>query len=104
MKLNHKNRVSTPFGDFQIDVENLVDQLFGEGTPECCDKTDECSGTAWTPRISVVESETNYWSRKPRIRSRLEAVIRNQLVSNRKLLGRNLKLAPDSNRKQALLE
>lgn len=65
MKLNAKNRVSTPFGDFQVDVENLVGQLFGENsadgrTQDRYDSADECCSTAWTPRISVVESETDY--------------------------------------------
>ncbi len=53
MKLNQKNRVTTPFGDFQIDVENLVDQFFGDGT--------KCSSSkGWTPRISVSESDIEY--------------------------------------------
>ena len=60
MKLNHKNRVSTPFGDFQVDVENLVGHLFGEGSKACSTKGDECCDATWTPRVSVIESDTNY--------------------------------------------
>jgi len=53
MKLNQKNRVTTPFGDFQIDVENLVDQFFRDGS-KC--SSEKC----WTPQISVSESDTGY--------------------------------------------
>ena len=62
MKLNQKNRVSTPFGDFQIDVENLVDHFFRDRAKECSGQDQECStaAAAWTPRISVSESETEY--------------------------------------------
>ena len=60
MKLNQKNRVSTPFGDFQIDVENLVDHFFRDGNKERSSESQECSQSAWTPRVSVVESETAY--------------------------------------------
>lgn len=60
MKLNQKNRVSTPFGDFQVDVENLVDHLFRDGKKSCSSQKQECSVADWTPRVSVFESETNY--------------------------------------------
>ncbi len=55
MKLNQRNnRVATPFGDFQFDVDNLFDQVFGSrysngATPE-----------RWIPRVSVTESEQGY--------------------------------------------
>lgn len=60
MQLNQKNRISTPFGDFRIDVDNLVDHFFHDGNKDCCGKGHECSTAAWTPSVSVVESETNY--------------------------------------------
>ena len=53
MKLNQANRIATPFGDFKIDVENLVDHFFGDlpkGTQ---------TGT-WAPQISISENETTY--------------------------------------------
>lgn len=53
MKLNQANRVATPFGDFQIDMENLVDQLFGDR--QVCKQT-----KGWSPSVSVTESETTY--------------------------------------------
>ena len=53
MKSNqHCNRVKTPFGDFQIDVDNLVDHFFGDAVKK--------GPTGWTPRTSVIESETEY--------------------------------------------
>jgi HSP20 family protein len=58
MKLNQKNRVTTPFGDFQIDVENLVEQFFGDGSKSNPGKFNSEKG--WTPRISVSESDTEY--------------------------------------------
>lgn len=60
MKLNQKNRVSTPFGDFQIDVENLVDHFLRDRTPDCSGESKTCPAATWTPRVSVSESETNY--------------------------------------------
>ncbi len=60
MKLNQKNRVSTPFGDFHIDVENLVDHFLHDGKKSESSQTPSCTVAAWTPRVSVVESETGY--------------------------------------------
>lgn len=55
MNINQcNNRVSTPFGDFQIDVDNLFDQVFGDRT-----KSPETT-TDWTPRVSISESESAY--------------------------------------------
>lgn len=55
MKLNRcANRVTTPFGDFQIDVDNLFDQVFGHR-----DNTEK-PPVQWTPRVTILESETSY--------------------------------------------
>jgi HSP20 family protein len=54
MKFNQfNNRVTTPFGDFQLDVDNLFDQVFGE-------RTKTCKPADWTPRVAVNETETSY--------------------------------------------
>lgn len=54
MKINHRNnRVSTPFGDFQIDVDNIFDHVFG-------DRTQTQTASAWKPRVSVNETTTGY--------------------------------------------
>lgn len=45
------NRVKTPFGDFQIDMDNLMDHFFGET---------QRGTTSWSPRISVAESDSEY--------------------------------------------
>lgn len=55
MKLNQSNRVATPFGDFQIDMENIVDQLFGDRI-----KGTRCNSNDWSPRVSISESDTTY--------------------------------------------
>jgi HSP20 family protein len=58
MKINQcNNRVSTPFGDFQIDVDNLFDQVFGDRGDRSKTPRPE---TDWTPRVSISESETAY--------------------------------------------
>jgi HSP20 family protein len=54
MKLNQHNRVKTPFGDFQIDVDNLVDHFFGDALQK------SQSEPGWAPRISVLESDNEY--------------------------------------------
>ena len=53
MKLNQSNRIATPFGDFKIDVENLVDHFFGD-----LPKTSQTGN--WSPRVSISENETRY--------------------------------------------
>ena len=54
MKINQSNnRVLTPFGDFQIDVDNLFDHVFG-------DRKQAQSAADWSPRVSVVETGTEY--------------------------------------------
>lgn len=56
MNINQcNNRVSTPFGDLQIDVDNLFDQVFGDRT-----KSPAQRKTDWTPRVSIRESESSY--------------------------------------------
>ncbi|MEL7498013.1 MAG: Hsp20/alpha crystallin family protein [Planctomycetota bacterium] len=50
-----KNRVTTPFGDLQIDVDNLFDQVFGNRP-----KGSQQAKSSWTPRVQVTESETRY--------------------------------------------
>jgi HSP20 family protein len=55
MKCNQtKNRIATPFGDFQVDVENIFDHLFGDQRP-----TATTTGR-WMPRTNVSESDTSY--------------------------------------------
>ena len=54
MKLNNRNRVATPFGDIQIDMENLVEQLFGDRT-----KGSQPT-TAFRPAVEVTENESSY--------------------------------------------
>ena len=55
MKLNRcTNRVTTPFGDFQVDVDNLFDHVFGSR------HASETKGADWTPRVTITESETGY--------------------------------------------
>ena len=47
MKINQRNnRVSTPFGDFQIDVDNIFDHVFG-------DRNATQPASDWKPRVSV---------------------------------------------------
>ena len=54
MKINQRNnRVSTPFGDFQIDVDNIFDHVFG-------DRNATQSASDWKPRVSVKETTTGY--------------------------------------------
>ena len=56
MKLNPStNRVTTPFGDFQIDVDNLFDHVFGREA-----KPGSANRQTWSPRVHVTESETEY--------------------------------------------
>ncbi len=47
-----KNRIATPFGDFQVDVENLFEQFFGEGEAK--------PQGHWSPRTNISESDTVY--------------------------------------------
>lgn len=47
-----KNRIATPFGDFQVDVENLFEQFFGDGEVK--------PQSRWLPRTNVSESDTAY--------------------------------------------
>ena len=54
MKLKRHNRVATPFGDIQIDMENLVEQLFGERL-----KGSQPTA-AFNPKIEVTESDSGY--------------------------------------------
>ena len=57
MKLNQRNnRVATPFGDFQFDVDNLFDQVFGSRY----NKEHGATSERWIPRVSVTESEQGY--------------------------------------------
>ena len=54
MKINQSNnRVSTPFGDFQIDVDNIFDHVFGDRKPVQ-------PTTDWSPRVSVTETGIGY--------------------------------------------
>lgn len=54
MKINHRNNhVSTPFGDFQIDVDNIFDHVFG-------DRNQTQATADWAPRVSINETETDY--------------------------------------------
>ena len=54
MKINQSNnRVSTPFGDFQIDVDNIFDHVFG-------DRKSVQPAAEWSPRVSVTETGTDY--------------------------------------------
>ena len=62
MKINQRNnRVSTPFGDFQIDVDNIFDHVFG-------DRNQVQPASDWKPRVSVKETTTCllYTSPSPR--------------------------------------
>lgn len=53
MKLNTaNNRVCTPFGDFQIDVENLFDHLLGDRPA--------AGVVAWSPAANILESDSAY--------------------------------------------
>ena len=55
MKINHRNnRVSTPFGDFQFDVDNIFDYVFGERSQSTQ------SATGWTPRVAINETLASY--------------------------------------------
>ena len=47
-----KNRITTPFGDFQVDVENLFEQFFGD--------QEVSSQGRWLPRTNILESDTAY--------------------------------------------
>ncbi len=47
-----KNRIATPFGDFQVDVENLFEQFFG-------DRPVAPQGR-WLPHTNISESDTAY--------------------------------------------
>ena len=54
MKINQSNnRVSTPFGDFQIDVDNIFDHVFG-------DRKQVQPTTDWSPRVSITETAVDY--------------------------------------------
>ena len=56
MKLNSTcNRVATPFGDIQFDVDNLFDHVFGSRSAP-----GNKPAKAWTPRVGVTESDTTY--------------------------------------------
>lgn len=55
MKLNQNNRVATPFGDFQIDMENIVDHLFGDRV-----RGSQPKSTQWSPQVSISEGEKTY--------------------------------------------
>lgn len=57
MKLNQRNRVATPFGDIQIDMENLVEQLFGERTKG---SQGSQATTGFNPLVEVSEHDSNY--------------------------------------------
>lgn len=62
MKLNQsKNRVTTPFGDVHIDVDNLFDQVFGNRSSEHR-SSEHCQpgNRGWAPRVCITESETSY--------------------------------------------
>lgn len=55
MKLNNTiNRVATPFGEFQLDVDNLFDHVFGGRSER------ENGSKVWSPRVSITESDTEY--------------------------------------------
>ncbi|MFK7770009.1 MAG: Hsp20/alpha crystallin family protein [Mariniblastus sp.] len=56
MKIN-QNRVNTPFGDFQIDVENLVEHFFGDRANACSPPAEK---STWSPRVSISESDLEY--------------------------------------------
>ncbi len=64
MKINQNNRVHTPFGDFQVDVENLVEQFFGDrrkpGTQTAGRACRATSKSEWSPCVSLSESELEY--------------------------------------------
>lgn len=47
-----KNRINTPFGDFQVDVENLFEQFFGD--------REVAPQGRWMPRTNISESDTAY--------------------------------------------
>lgn len=47
-----KNRITTPFGDFQVDVENLFEQFFGD--------QEVASQGRWLPRTNIMETDTAY--------------------------------------------
>ena len=47
-----KNRIATPFGDFQVDVENLFEQFFGD--------REVAPQGRWSPRTNISESDTAY--------------------------------------------
>ena len=57
MKLNQHNRVATPFGDIQIDMENLVEQLFGERLKRYQGTS---ATTGFNPVVEVTEQDSNY--------------------------------------------
>ncbi len=56
MKINN-NRVNTPFGDFEIDVENLVEQFFGDRLKPGQSKN---PAAQWSPAVSISENELEY--------------------------------------------
>jgi len=47
-----KNRINTPFGDFQVDVENLFEQFFGD--------REIAPQGRWLPHTNISESDTAY--------------------------------------------
>ena len=49
-----KNRTGSPLTDFALDVENIFEQVFGEGT------TSSNSNSDWVPRSNVIESDGAY--------------------------------------------
>ena len=58
-----KNRIFTPFGDFYIDVENLVDQVMGSNNPftkQGDEKQPDAAKPARRPATYVTESETAF--------------------------------------------
>lgn len=64
MRLDTKNRVFTPFGDFYIDVENLFDQVLGNNNRKQPGGSNSDSSTAtapdFKPPCDVTETETAY--------------------------------------------
>lgn len=47
-----KNRIATPFGDLQVDVENLFEQFFGD--------REIAPQGRWLPHTNISESDTSY--------------------------------------------
>ena len=62
MKLKNDRRFATPFGDFQVDVENLVDHLFGDRAEKCSStcQTRDSANSGFSPAVSITESDQGY--------------------------------------------